>query len=300
MTRTETVVSHGDLSATGVAAPVPGPQAAAARAAVVRALEGHDSALASWETGSAAFGRADALSDVDVCVIARDGEGVGTSILDAIESELSELADLDIWDVGTSTFGVQRFWQPAQPGADAPICLVDVSVVARDADADKVREFTLPERHGKALPLHDPDGVLAAAIADSRFDADAHRAGIQSELDRIRDRRNVLASYAEKELDRGRTLDAHWVHNAMVVAPLVALLGMVHRPLRFDFALRYLHEELPGDVVECLEPIVEPGREHLRAASIEGIEWMDAILDAIDPDLLPIERHAAEMRAAFG
>ena len=292
------VADHGDLAATGSAAPTPGPQAAAARAAVVRALASCDDALAAWEAGSAAFGRADLASDLDVAVIARDG--AGTRVLDAIEEELRDLTDLDLWDVGVSLFGVQRFWQPARPGRDAPICMVDVSVLGVDEDADKLRELLTPERHGRAISLHDPTGLLTETIAANAFDADAHRARIATDLDRIRERHAMLAGFGAKELDRGRTLDAHWILNAMVVGPLVSLLGMVHRPLRYDFALRYLHDELPADVVECLVPIVEPGRERLGDAIAEGVGWIDAILADIDPDLLPIERHAEQMRAAFG
>lgn len=298
MTRALVVADHGDLAATRTPAPTPGPQAAAARAAVIRALGDRDDVLAAWEAGSAAFGRADLASDLDVGVIALDG--AGPAILGAVEEQLADLADLDLWDVGESTFGVQRFWQPAQPGPDAPICMVDVSVLARDADADDLRELLTPERHGRALAMHDPRGVLADLVAGNEFDASAHRDRITTELDLLRARRNLFATFGSKELARGRSLDAHGFHHRMVVVPLVALLGMVHRPLRFDFGLRYLHEELPRDVVECLEPIVEPGRDRLADAIDEGIGWIDAILGSIDPDLLPIERHAAEMRVAFG
>ncbi len=298
------VATHGDLAAAAAASspasPTPGAQAATARAAVVRALESCDVALAAWEAGSAAFGRADATSDLDVGVFARGGAEAGATVLDAIEDELRALTDIDLWDVGASMFGVQRFWQPARPGADAPFCLVDVSVMDPDADADTARELLTVERHGRALTMYDPEGLLARTVADATFDAAAHRARLSTELDRIRERRTLFAGFGAKELDRGRPLDAHWVHHAFVVLPLVALLGMVHRPLRFDFGLRYLHAELPADVVECLEPIVEPGREGLRAAIEQGIGWIDALLEAIDPDELPIEEHSAQMRAAFG
>ncbi len=292
------VADHGDLAATRSAAPTPGPQAAAARAAVIRALHACDDALAAWEAGSAAFGRADLTSDLDVGVIARDG--TGPAILGAIEEQLRDLTELDVWDVGDSKFGVQRFWQPTQPGTHAPICMVDVSVLGVDADADKVRELLTVERHGRALSLHDPNGLLERTVAANAFDVDAHRARVATELDRIRERHAMLSGFGPKELDRGRVLDAHWIRDTMVVLPLVTLLGMVHRPLRFDFALRYLHAELPTDVVDCLVPIVEPGPERVRDAIVEGVRWIDALLAAIDPDLLPIERHAEDMRTAFG
>ena len=148
--------------------------------------------------------------------------------------------------------------------------------------------------------IHDPDGVLGRAIASATFDAAAHRERIAVELDRIARRRTLFGDFGRKELSRDRQLDAHWIHQAMVLAPLVSLLGMVHRPLRFDFAMRYLHDELPAEVVERLVPIAEPGIDGVAAAMELGVAWMDELLAQVDVDALPIEDHAAQMRSSFG
>lgn len=282
------------------AAPAPGERAARARAAVLAALEASDVALAAWEAGSAAFGRADEASDLDVGVLCTPGGA--EDVLDEIELELRAITDaLDVWRVGRSVFGMQRFWRPHQAADPAPIPLVDVSVIELEGERELWAELLTPERHGRALPLHDPHGALADAMASTRFDAGAHRERLAADLQRVRDRRPLFGPFGAKELARGRTLDAHAVHQSMVVAPLVSLLGMVHRPLRYDFGPRYLHEELPADVVECLEAVVIPrGAEALPAAIEAGLGWVDELLAGIDPAALPVTAHAEQMRAAFG
>jgi predicted nucleotidyltransferase len=262
----------------------------------VAALKRSEVALAAWEAGSAAFGRADADSDLDLGILC--APGAGAQVLDELEAALREVApELDAWDVGVSLFGVQRFWQPAGAPAAAPICMVDASVIEHEAQPELWRELLTPERHGGAIPVHDPRGLLVAPA----FDADAHRARLAAELERIRVRRPIFGDFPAKELARGRAIDAHAMYQRMLVDPLVALLGMRHRPLRWDFGRRYLHEELPEQVVECLVGLIAPvGIDELPNMCESARSWIDRLLDELDPNELPIEEHAAQMRAAFG
>jgi predicted nucleotidyltransferase len=269
---------------------------------VVDALRECTGALAAWEAGSAAFGRADEASDLDVCVLCI--RGAGTHVLDRIGEQLAGIVGgdpIDTWDVGRSAFGVQRFWRPAE-GADRSWCMVDVSVMEHERERDLWRELLLPERHGRALELHDPEGVLARARTEAHFDADAHRERIRAELSRIAERRRMSRDFPAKELARGRILDGFAMHHSMVTTPLVGLLGMRHRPLRFDFGLRYLHDELPRDIAQRLVPIALPGAgaRALAAATEAGFAWIDELLADLDADALPIERHSEQMRSAFG
>jgi predicted nucleotidyltransferase len=292
-------VTQQDRAAERAPSRTPGPRAAAARAAVVSALEACDAALAGWEAGSAAFGRADQRSDLDVVVLCI--RGGATHTLDAIEHFLRRAPggdDLVRWNVGASKFGPQRFWRPAAGAGDEPWCMVDATVIELERERDQWQELLLVERHGRALTLHDPEGVLERCRAQAHFDVDAHRERIRIELERIAARRSMFHDFATKELDRGRDLDALVMHEAMVAAPLVRLLGIRHRPLRWDFS-RYLHDELPDDVVAKLVPIVHPPQDALREAIGEGMAWIDELLTELDVDALPIDEHASQMRAAF-
>lgn len=284
---------------TAPGSPTPGPAAERARSAVVEALEACDVARAAWEAGSAAFGRADRSSDLDIAVLCSPGGG--TAVLDSIERALREhVDDLVAYDVGRSLFGVQRFWRVPIGQLPAPTCMVDASVMELEADADLWRELLSPERHGRALGIYDPDQLLASCIARAGLDLDAHRKRIRAELHKVADRRAMFADFPAKELARGRSLDAHAMFDAMVATPLVSLLGVYHRPLRFDFGQRYLHAELPADVVERLAPIIRPAVDDLDSATAAGLAWIDELLDAIDVDAIPLQQHAEQMRTAFG
>ncbi|MCW2928760.1 MAG: polymerase beta domain protein region [Thermoleophilia bacterium] len=287
-----------DLAAHRRAAPVPGEAAATARALVVDALRGCDAALAAWEGGSAGFGRADELSDLDIGVLCIDGGG--RAVLDAIEAALRGTGhDFDILDVDPSLFGIQRFWQARDPLAT--LAMVDASVIEHAGQRAQWEALLVPERHGRAIVLHDPDGVLADALATTRYDLDAHRELLRAELARIRSRRRLFGTFAAKELTRGRRMDAEWFHQRMVLQPLVTLLCMWHRPLRHDFGLRYLHDELPEPVASRLAPIVAPASEIERArATVDALAWTDELLDLVDVDAAPLVEHSAQLHAAFG
>jgi predicted nucleotidyltransferase len=295
------VIDRDPVAAAGLTpAPTPGLRAERARAAVRAALADCPDALAAWEAGSAAFGRADESSDLDVGVLC--AADAGTLVLDRIGDALATIDDhpIDAWDHGRSLFGVQRFWRP-RPAGDESWCMVDVSVIELERQRDEWGELLSPERHGRALPLHDHDGVLERCRREAGLDLDAHRARLDRELSRIRDRRALFFDMPGKELARGRVVDALAMHDSMVTASLVALLGMRHRPLRFDFGRRYLHDELPRVVVERLLPILAPGTRAIDAATAAGLEWIDELLELLpDATGIPIEAHAEQMRAAFG
>jgi predicted nucleotidyltransferase len=282
-----------------VAAPTPGPRAARTREVVVAALEACPAAHAAWEGGSAAFGRADLASDLDIGVLCTAGGG--TSVLDSIERELWRVEpELVAWDVGASAFGVQRFWRPADEAA-ATTCMLDVSVLELEGDRDSWVELLSPERHGRALSTWDPEGVLESCRAQAGLDLTSHRAAIAAELERIRGRRAMFADFPAKELARGRVLDARAMYDSMVVTPLVTLLGMRFRPLRFSFGRRYLHDELPADVAARLVALVHaPADGDLDQLVADGLAWIDELLDGLDPAAIPLAEHAASMRAAFG
>lgn len=289
-----------DPAAGREAAPTPGALAARTREVVVAAMESCQAALAAWEAGSAAFGRADHASDLDVGVLCTAGGG--TDVLDAIEAQLRLVEpDLAVYDVGRSVFGVQRFWRPS-PRAAASTCMLDVSVIELDAERELWVELLSPERHGRALAIWDPDGVLERCRDEAGLDLDAHRAAIDAELRKIRDRRVMFADFPAKEVVRGRRLDAHAMYDAMVVSPLVTLLGMRYRPLRFGFGQRYLHDELPAAIVERLLPIARPSTDDdLAACADAGLAWIDELLAQVgDSSTVPLDEHAAQMRAAFG
>lgn len=295
---------QGDpASRLGPAAPAPGPAAARSRGVLLEPLQSSPDVIAAWEQGSAGFGRADLASDVDLVVLVRDGrtESVLDELDEAVRARLEQVA---VQDVPGGRFGHQRTWLPSLPDGDGERthALMDVAAIEHVAQEATWRAQLHPEQHGRPLVLHDPHGVVEAALRDrAPFEAAALRTLLADELRRIRQLHAVTEGFVEKELGRGREADAHGFHRSLVVAPLVTLLNVRHRPLRHGFGLRYLHDELPPEVVERLLPIIAPqGSEELARAAAGGRAWIASLLASIDPAALPIEVHSASMRRTFG
>jgi hypothetical protein len=70
---------------------------------------------------------------------------------------------------------------------------------------------------------------------------------------------NLYRDFVAKEIARGRTIDAFGFYLAFAVRPVVTVLGMLHRPERFDYGFRYVKEELPADTVEAIERLCYVG-----------------------------------------
>ena len=59
-----------------------------------------------------------------------------------------------------------------------------------------------------------------------------------------------------KELDRGHAIDTFAFYFGGIVRPLVELMGMIHRPFRYDFGLRYIHKTFPEAEQKAIENLL--------------------------------------------
>jgi hypothetical protein len=256
---------------------------------LVNALEPEPHVLAMFEDGSAAWGREDEWSDTDLNLIVEDDH-----VLDAftaIERALESLSPIQSrWHVPEPAWHgfSQRFYGLQNAG---PYLFVDVSVLKRS------QGLRLPEieAHGFARVLIDKVGLEASPPADVA----ALRNRMRAELENIKARWAMFGIMVEKELKRGRPLDALHFYQGMVVRPVVVLLGMRYRPFRFDFGMRYMHLDLPEPVQNELREIAfvsGPGEllDKQRRAEL----LFDRTLAEIDVDAMPLERLSAEIRAS--
>jgi hypothetical protein len=242
------------------------------RAAIHTRLHECDAALAAWEAGSAAFGRADAYSDLDLGVLARTG--TVDAVWQAVERGLEDVGGFSIrWQNPAHIFKgmTQRVYRPAR-GDRWPD--LDVGVFQEDAED----LYLQPQRHGHATILFDrtPTQRTAGAILDQA----AHRQRMREALHQEVLRWNLYRAFVEKELARGRTIDAFGFYIAFAIRPVLTVLGMLHRPDRFDYGFRYVKEEMPAEAVETIERLCYvaspgdlPGRlEQARKVFAEAVE----------------------------
>lgn len=191
---------------------------------------------ACFEGGSAATGRLDDYSDIDLVIVAP--LAAADAAFDAVEAGLTARTISHVWHVDPPPFPdtAQRFYFLA----DAPrFFAVDCVVAAEEA----VSPFLERERHGEPLVYFDRTSKIRARPVDRSALAE-RRARRWKQLQGAVP---VYAMLVDKELARDRPLEALGFYQALVRA-LIEVLGMTHRPDRFDFGWRYVETQLPEDV----------------------------------------------------
>ena len=201
--------------------------------AVIARLLPLSAARACFEGGSAATGRLDDYSDIDLVVVAPLDAALG--VFEAVEAALAPHAISHTWRVEPAPFPgtAQRFYFLA----DAPLFFaVDCVVVTEES----VGQFLERERHGEPLVYFDRTSRIRSRPVDAKALAERQ----ERRREQLRGAVPVYAMLVKKELARERPLEALGFYQALLRA-LLEVLGLEHRPDRFDFGWRYVETELP-------------------------------------------------------
>ena len=263
-------------------------------AAVVDAVRDRPDVLAAWEGGSAAWGNADRWSDADVQLLAADDDpATSTAIFDAVERALAA------GDGITHRFDVpepawhghaQRFHRVAAAG---PFVMLDL-VVVRPGVPER---FLAPEQHGHARVLFDRGAPGAPHTAPPPFDANAHRTRMRRAYDDAVARFDLFQPLVVKDIARGRLVDAIAFYHGLTLRPLVTLLGLRHRPLRFDFGNRYLHADLPpAEAAQLADLFAVRDLADLADKHPAACRWFHALAREVDIDAVDLEAASAAVR----
>lgn len=233
-------------------------------AAVLPALEADESVRACWEGGSVAMGRADTFSDIDLYAVAEMPRH--EAVLDSFEQALAGAVTIaHVWRVAPASFPdvTQRIYLLA----DAPrFFAVDCAVVTANAAV----QFLERERHGEPQVRFDRDGLVVAPPLDRA----RHETRLRQRLAQIRAAWPVYRMIVEKELARGRALDAIGFYFNGLLRPLIEMAGMRHRPERFDYGWRYLHHELPLPLQRELQAfayVADPAQLGARLPAVDRL-----------------------------
>lgn len=218
------------------------------RAELVSSLQLNNQALAAWEGGSVANGTSDHYSDIDLVVIGKDS-------IEAI-FEMIEMALDRVSRISTRYIEPKCFW----PGCYQRIYFlegspkhffVDVAVFL-ETSRDVLLEFMQPERHGNPVVHFDKIGIVKPHPADMVALKSQH-------LKRLREIEAAYPIYkleVLKELDREHPIDAFGFYFGGILKPLIELMGILHRPFRYDFGFRYLHKTFPEEEQKLIERLV--------------------------------------------
>ena len=210
--------------------------------AIVSAVRVRADVAGCWEGGSAATARLDEFSDIDLVIVAP--LDTADSIFTVVETAITSVGEISHrWHVDPPPFRdtAQRFYFIA--GAPR-FFAVDCVIVTENGAA----QFLEGERHGVPQIQFD----RTAQIAALPLDRPALAARRSHRLAQLRGAVPVFQMLVEKELARGHPIEAYGFHQVLLRA-LIELLGMQHRPERFDFGWRYVETEFPEDAQQLIE-----------------------------------------------
>lgn len=222
------------------------------------------SILAAWEGGSIATGTIDQFSDIDLCVLT-DFD---------LQATLQKIED------SISAMGITHAWRPTKcpwgPGMaqrvlilkDSPKhFLVDIAVLDIK-HSDLLNEFLQIERHGNSVIHFDKANYLKPTHADAGLLFEKQQVRVKE----ISEAFVVFKSLVEKELERGRSIDAISFYQNGLLRPYIELLGMLYRPYRWDFGMRYLHRDFPKDTQEFIQKLSYVANPQQLASNVLALD----------------------------
>ncbi len=203
--------------------------------------------LAVWEGGSAATGTKDQFSDIDLCILASSPP---KTILDRVEKSLGTLGVSYTWQPMKSPWG-EGLMQRVIVLKDSPkYFFVDVGVFDQ-AYPQLLQDFLEIERHGQPVIHFDK----AQYIKPGHTDAAAMFKRQQLRAQELKQGFLIYKSLVLKEIERQHPIDAIAFYQNGLVKPLIELLGMIYRPYKFDFGMRYIHRSFPQETQKLIEEL---------------------------------------------
>jgi hypothetical protein len=240
---------------------------------VVKALRPLDYVYALWEGGAVAFGRVDQWSDVDICVDAEDDRV--HDCFPVVERALEALSPIKLKYEIKQTISpgyVQAFYRLE---GTTEYLLIDFAVF-RHSCPDKLLE---PEIHNEAKFHFNKDGAVKVPHLDrGRLQED-----IRAALANLTKRFETFGCFVPKEIHRKNYIEAVTLYHRLVLDSLVDVLRIKHKPERHGFKTRYIHYDLPPDVLARLERLFfVRDEEDLVVKLTEAKQWFHETLSAVD------------------
>ena len=212
---------------------------------LINNLQPLDFILALWQGGSAAHGYTDEWSDIDIVAIAEDNCVQET--FDIVEKSLETISRIQFrWRIPEPTWHghSQCFYQLEEA---SPFLMIDFVVMKRSSPND----FLEMERHGKAAIAFDKANFVVPATLNRR----KHFEEMKGRFETLKNNFDFLQIFVKKEMNRGRLIEAIANYHNYTLQPLIELLGMLHRPNRYDFKTKYFSRDFPPEVIASLSPL---------------------------------------------
>lgn len=154
-----------------------------------------------------------------------------------------------------------------------PFLLINFAVFRRSSR----NNFLEIERHGKVAIAFDK----ANLIVPPHLDTNKHFPQMVARFNEIKIRFDLLQPRVKKEIYRGHLVDAIGNYHNWTLLPLVKLLGMIYRPHRYDFELKYFTRDFPPEIVDRVAPL-------FCIANLEDLAAKQQIAEDFFAETLPL------------
>lgn len=241
--------------------------------ALVNALEPLDYIHAFWEGGAAAFDRIDEWSDIDLYMVVEE-EKVSETFL-AVEKALRSLSPIKLKYVVVHP-PESGLFQAFYRLVDASEYLVIDLAVLKFSSPDK---FLEPKIHGNVVFYFNKSDEIRCPPLDK----DALAKKLLKRLERLKARFDMFNNFTQKEINRGNFLEAIDFYRALTLASLVEALRIKYYPVHHDFRMRYIHYELPSEIIKRLKHLYfVQDEEDLQKKYHEATKWFYQVMSEIN------------------
>lgn len=214
---------------------------------LVDALKKQSNVVAAWEGGSAATGRLDQYSDIDLNMwLSDENDDVVWETIDQVVAQIFTVDRKWIVDSPIKGFS-QRFYIPKNP---QNFFFLDIGLFKKSAPD----LFLDQERHGHAQFLFDKSGTLKVLDLNRKeFDQK-----LEKRLEQLENQFAVYKIVTLKEIRRDHPIDAFGFYQACLRL-LNEALGIRYRRYKYDFGFRYQKFDFPEDIQKQVQELIYVG-----------------------------------------
>jgi len=240
---------------------------------------------ALFEGGAAGFDRLDEWSDIDLYILVDDHKAKDT--FTTVEKSLTSLSRIiQKYDVPQTQWKnvSQAFYRLENT---SEYLIIDLAVLETSSE----EKFLDPSVHGKAvfyIGKGDEIGV-------PRLNVEVFVDKILKRIERVQARFSMFNCFVQKEINRGNLIEAADLYYNLTLASLLEALRIKHNPVHYDFKTRYVHRELPEDVIQELENLYfVRNTSDLQEKCVLAARWFHETIKAISKE--EIEKRLLELQ----
>jgi hypothetical protein len=242
---------------------------------LIDALKPLDYVHAYYEGGAVAFNRVDEWSDIDAYVVVDDDKINETFAV--VEKALESLSPIKLkYEVQQTPWeGLSQAFYKLENASE--YLIIDLAVL-KLSSPEKLLE---PEIHNNAVFYFNKSNKVTIP----RLNKDAFIKELKKILERRRARFELFNSFVQKEINRGNFLEAIDLYYSLTLASLVEALRIKYNPLHYNFKMRYIHYELPPEIIKKLENLYSINdKKDLQKKYDEATEWYKEAMAEINPE----------------